>query len=259
MQPAVPEIELVQELLAQRQRAELGTAAVDESLVEIVEFGLADPSAIGEHKLIQMRAIPARRPCQSRRRVRGSCATAQQVSRYGGSHKHLWLRSSGMALGWLSSHTRLRYIAADKVWTLYWGDRDLRFTPTTYSRHRGGSKTSSPEIDRDPACIFWANPPSPARQRQFASPGPLRPTRWGRLGWTRRRCCQRKRGTRFSGAPLGVSVWLPVRDVGMRLDVNDPRVVAEVGREDVDRRGHDGRRIAGRGGLGGSSDGIACR
>jgi hypothetical protein len=60
MQPAVPEIELVQELLAQRQRAELGTAAVDESLVEIVEFGLADPSAIGEHKLIQMRAIPAR-------------------------------------------------------------------------------------------------------------------------------------------------------------------------------------------------------
>jgi hypothetical protein len=40
----------------------------------------------------------------------------------------------------------------------------------------------------------------------------------------------------------------------MRLDVNDPRVVAEVGREDVDRRGHDGRRIAGRGGLGGSSE-----
>ena len=63
-----------------------------------------------------------------------------------------------------------------------------------------------------------------------------------------------RRGTRFSGAPLGVGVWLPVRDVGMRLDINDPRVVAEVGREDVDRRGHDGRRIAGRGGLGGSSE-----
>src|SRR5262245_4530278 len=54
MQPAVPEIELVQELLAQGQRAEPGAVAVDESLVEIIEFGLADPSAIGEHKLIQM-------------------------------------------------------------------------------------------------------------------------------------------------------------------------------------------------------------
>jgi hypothetical protein len=133
--------------------------------------------------------------------ARVGAPSEQQVSRYGGSHKHLWVRSSGMALGWLSSHTRLRYIAADKVWTLYWRDRDLRFTPATYSRHRGGSKTSSPRSTATPPASSRANPPSPARQRQFASPGPLRPTRWGRLGWTRRRCCQRKRGTRF-GCPF---------------------------------------------------------
>ena len=45
----------------------------------------------------------------------------------------------------------------------------------------------------------------------------------------------------------------PVRDVGLRLDVNDPRMVAEVGR-DVDRRGHDDRRLDGRGGLGGRGE-----
>ena len=68
-----------------------------------------------------------------------------------------------------------------------------------------------------------------------------------------RRCCQRKRGTRI-GAPLLVWVWLPVRDLDMRLEVvNDPFVVAEVGR-DVDRGGHGGRRVDGRGGLGGGGE-----
>ena len=61
-----------------------------------------------------------------------------------------------------------------------------------------------------------------------------------------------KRGTRI-GVPLGVGVWLPVRDVDLRLDVNDPRVVADVGR-DVDRRGHADRRVDGRGGLGGGGE-----
>ena len=52
--------------------------------------------------------------------------------------------------------------------------------------------------------------------------------------------------------PLLMAVCgLQVRDVGMRLDVNDPPVVAELGR-DGDRRGHDGRRVDGRGGWGGS-------
>ena len=41
----------------------------------------------------------------------------------------------------------------------------------------------------------------------------------------------------------GVDLW---------LDVNDPRVVAEVGR-DVDRRGHADRRVDGRGALGGAA------
>ena len=49
-------------------------------------------------------------------------------------------------------------------------------------------------------------------------------------------------------------VWLPVRDLDMRLEiVNDPFVVAEVGR-DVDRGGHGGRRVDGRGGLGGGGE-----
>jgi len=52
--------------------------------------------------------------------------------------------------------------------------------------------------------------------------------------------------------PLGVGVWLPVRGVDLWLDVNDPRVVAEVGR-DVDRRGHTDRRVDGRGSLGGGA------
>jgi hypothetical protein len=56
-------------------------------------------------------------------------------------------------------------------------------------------------------------------------------------------------GAPASGVPCWCGVWLPVRDVGMPLDVKDPPVVAEVG-WDVDRRGHDGRRGDGRGGLG---------
>ena len=44
-----------------------------------------------------------------------------------------------------------------------------------------------------------------------------------------------KRGTRELGAPW-CGVWLPVEGVDLWLDVNDPRVVAEVGRDVVDRR-----------------------
>ena len=61
-----------------------------------------------------------------------------------------------------------------------------------------------------------------------------------------------KEGYPHWGAPLCVGVSLPVRDADMRLNVNDPPVVAEVGR-DVDRRGHNGRRIKPRGGLGGAA------
>ena len=61
-----------------------------------------------------------------------------------------------------------------------------------------------------------------------------------------------EKGAPASGCPL-VWVCLPVRGVDLRLDVNDPRVVAEVGR-DVDRRGHSDRRVDGRGGLGGGGE-----
>jgi len=44
-----------------------------------------------------------------------------------------------------------------------------------------------------------------------------------------------KQGHPHWGAPW-CGVWLPVRDVDLRLDVNDPRVVAKVGR-DVDQPG----------------------
>ena len=50
---------------------------------------------------------------------------------------------------------RLRYTIAEKSWTLYWRDRNLRF-------HRYDQIEPSPqiddllrEIDRDPNAIFW--------------------------------------------------------------------------------------------------------
>jgi hypothetical protein len=61
-----------------------------------------------------------------------------------------------------------------------------------------------------------------------------------------------ERGAPAMGPPF-VWVWLPVRDVDVRLDVHDPRVVAEVGR-DVDRRCQADRRVDGRGGLGGGGE-----
>jgi hypothetical protein len=50
---------------------------------------------------------------------------------------------------------RLRYTAADKSWTLYWRDRNLRFhlyDPLPPSHQVGELLT---ELDRDPTCIFW--------------------------------------------------------------------------------------------------------
>ncbi|MGH3192655.1 MAG: DUF3024 domain-containing protein [Streptosporangiaceae bacterium] len=50
---------------------------------------------------------------------------------------------------------RLRYTQANRTWTLYWRDRNLRF-------HRYDRLPPSPhiddllqEIDRDPTAIFW--------------------------------------------------------------------------------------------------------
>lgn len=50
---------------------------------------------------------------------------------------------------------RLRYTAADKSWTLYWRDRNLRFH--RYELHAPSRQVEDPltELDRDPICIFW--------------------------------------------------------------------------------------------------------
>jgi Protein of unknown function (DUF3024) len=53
---------------------------------------------------------------------------------------------------------RLRYTATDRMWTLYWRDRNLRF----HRFHRYDLLAASPrvddllaEIERDPTAIFW--------------------------------------------------------------------------------------------------------
>jgi hypothetical protein len=50
---------------------------------------------------------------------------------------------------------RLRYTAADKSWTLYWRDRNLRFH--LYDLHAPSTRVDDllTEIDRDPTSIFW--------------------------------------------------------------------------------------------------------
>jgi len=50
---------------------------------------------------------------------------------------------------------RLRYTATEKLWTLYWRDRNLRFhayTEVGPSSHVGDLLA---EVDRDPIGIFW--------------------------------------------------------------------------------------------------------
>ena len=60
MDPAVPEVEFVDELLTQSQCAQRGSRTVDEYLIiEFIEFGLADSSAVGQDELVQRRAVPA--------------------------------------------------------------------------------------------------------------------------------------------------------------------------------------------------------
>ena len=57
--PAVSEVEFVDELLTQSRRAQRGSRTVDQYLIiEFIEFGLADPSTVGQHELVQMRAVP---------------------------------------------------------------------------------------------------------------------------------------------------------------------------------------------------------
>ena len=57
MRPAIREVELVDELLTTGQRVQLGGGTVNDSLIEVIEFGLPYPPAAGDHEPIQLRAI----------------------------------------------------------------------------------------------------------------------------------------------------------------------------------------------------------
>jgi hypothetical protein len=57
--PTIAEVELVDELLTQRQRRQRRRGTVDEAQVEVIELGLTDQPAIGQLELVQMRAVPA--------------------------------------------------------------------------------------------------------------------------------------------------------------------------------------------------------
>jgi hypothetical protein len=50
---------------------------------------------------------------------------------------------------------RMRYTVADKSWTLYWRDRNLRFH--LYDLVAPSSRVNDllAEVDRDPTSIFW--------------------------------------------------------------------------------------------------------
>jgi hypothetical protein len=50
---------------------------------------------------------------------------------------------------------QLRYTIAEKSWTLYWRDRNLRFH--VYDLHAPSNRVEDllNELDRDPTCIFW--------------------------------------------------------------------------------------------------------
>ncbi len=50
---------------------------------------------------------------------------------------------------------RLRYIIADRSWTLYWRDRNLRFHVYDLLAPSDRVEDLLTEIERDPTCIFW--------------------------------------------------------------------------------------------------------
>jgi len=57
MRPAIREVVLVDELLTKGQRVQLGGGSINEPLIEVIEFGLPNPPAVGDHEPIQLRAI----------------------------------------------------------------------------------------------------------------------------------------------------------------------------------------------------------
>jgi hypothetical protein len=60
MRSAIREVELVDELLTTGQRVQLGGGTVNDSLIEVIEFGLPYPPAVGDHEPIQLRDLNER-------------------------------------------------------------------------------------------------------------------------------------------------------------------------------------------------------
>ena len=50
---------------------------------------------------------------------------------------------------------RLRYSVADRSWTLYWRDRNLRFHLYDLLPPSHGVDDLLSKLARDPSCIFW--------------------------------------------------------------------------------------------------------
>jgi len=50
---------------------------------------------------------------------------------------------------------RLRYTIADKTWTLYWRDRNLRFHIYDQLAPSNQVEDLLSGLDHDPTCIFW--------------------------------------------------------------------------------------------------------
>jgi len=57
MRSAIREVELVDELLTTGQRGQPGGGTINDSLIDVIEFGLPYPPAVGDHEPIQLRAI----------------------------------------------------------------------------------------------------------------------------------------------------------------------------------------------------------
>ena len=95
----------------------------------------------------------ARVPDHARHEVRVECQTAPRhltiVER-----RAPWRAESGPE--WTTFPiARLRYTVADKSWTLYFRDRNLRFHRYDLLAPSRQIDDLLTELDRDPTCIFW--------------------------------------------------------------------------------------------------------
>jgi hypothetical protein len=95
----------------------------------------------------------ARVPEQARHQVRVECQVTLRYLTIVERHAP-WHQDSGSE--WTSFPiARLRDTAADRSWTLYWRDRNLRFHVYDLLAPSNRIDDLLNEIDRDPTCIFW--------------------------------------------------------------------------------------------------------